>query len=242
MTYHSFKMPNQIIMDSTLSLSARKIAAYLYAYRRGKICSKSYRDIARKARCATNTVRSAVDELQSAGYLTITKTHRWDKKLCRVVNDVNVYTLSSVHSKYTLIPFSLLFDADLTAAELSISLYLFCAAGPKASAYPSIQHISERVGVAKSTVCKALAAIRQLVSFLVMRCRTVFGDFGCNTYFLISFIRKAAKRLFRGNTGSTAQLPVFTGHRVLSWLLHHIHRPLQRLFYFFSRGSPKFDT
>lgn len=186
----TFKVPNALICDAALSLSARKVGAVLYGHRNALgFCKKSIRDIAAIAGLSPATVGKAVDELQRAGYVMSARTYRWSRKRQRMVYGKKVYRCD-LHfaGGYTHIPRTLLQEHGLTSAAFCVMLYIYQAAGNRRRAWPSITKISRAVCVSRSTVCRALLQIRKLPSLQVQLCRKTNGAFSASSYHLVKIV------------------------------------------------------
>ena len=185
---NTFKMPNRLICDDRLSLSARKLAAVLYA--RCNVlgyCHKSLEQLAALAGCSISTVRKNTQELEQAGWITSKRTYIWSEQLGRRVYGKKEYRLAPMPKKgWTVVPRDYLtHNAGLEPSTFVVGLYLYVAAGNRERrAYPSISKIAAAVGVAARTVCRALHQIRCLKNFLVTHCKRVRGDFTANNYHL----------------------------------------------------------
>ena len=188
----TFKMPNRLICDDRLSLSARKLAAVLYA--RCNVlgyCHKSLEQLAALAGCSISTVRKNTQELEQAGWITSKRTYIWSEQLGRRVYGKKEYQLVPLPKKgWTFIPRDFLANnAGLEPSAFVVGLYLYVAAGNRERrAYPSISKIAAAVGVAARTVCRALHQIRCMKDFLVTHCQRLRGDFTSNNYHLCTVI------------------------------------------------------
>lgn len=195
---NKFRCPKKVICDTSLQLSTRQVAAALYAYATpaGHI-KKSFRELSRIIGRDTQTIQRAVAELASAGYLQIKRCHCWDDERQTVINDSNLYTLSmDFAAGYALAPYSIFRYCGLTPAAFVVSLYILQAAGSAHRAYPSISKIMSAVGISRSTVCRALRAIKELPLFLVQLCCKLDRKLSCNSYHVV-----------RGSVQANLQLP-----------------------------------
>lgn len=187
--YLSFKMPNALILNSALAPTTRQIAAIMYAHRNALgFTQKSIAEISALSGRSAATVRAAIAELQVNGYVDAAQTYRWSKKHQRKIYGKKVYRCNlSFTGGYTLIPRALLQNAEkLTPAAFCVTLYLVLAAGNSFRAFPSINEISRAIGIAHSTVCRALTHVKQLAQFLVRLCRTLNGKFAASSYHIIT--------------------------------------------------------
>lgn len=183
----TFKVPNALICDIRLTLTARIVATVLYAHCNPLgHCQKSLARLASLSGCSISTVRKAVSELEKAGWITSIRTYVWNAELGRRVYSAKEYSVSPLTKRgWTRIPREYLQNVEITPAAFVTGLYLYMAAGNKERrAYPSIAKIAEAVGVAERTVCRALHQIRRLGEFLVTHCRRLRGDFTANNYHL----------------------------------------------------------
>lgn len=184
----TFKVPNALICDTALSFTARKVGVVIYAHRNALgCCHKSFEELADLAGCSVLTARRAVQALQEAGYLSSSRTYRYHKRLQRIVYGKRAYSCSlHYQGGYTLIPRSFIEEtATVTPAAFCVMLYICQCAGNKRRAYPSITKICNALGVARSTVCRALHQIKQLSCILVQLCRKVNGCMTASSYHLV---------------------------------------------------------
>lgn len=182
---NTFKLPNRLIRDDRLSPAARKLAAVLYAHRNALgFCTKSAAALSALSGLCPATVRRAVEELSGAGYLSAGRTYRYLARKGRVVFGRMAYQVRlSFEGGYTLIPRDLLAQrAELTPAAFLVCLCLLMSAGNRRRAFPSISRLSRLAGIARSTVCRALAQIRSVSWLLVQLCRKRTGAFAANSY------------------------------------------------------------
>ncbi len=187
-----FKIPNALICDAALPLSARKVGAVLFAYcdAHGQVC-KGLREIAQLSRCTPQTAQRAVAALADAGYIEVRKRTRYDAQRRQLVHDRNCYVLRLDFSAgYTLAPYAL-FRYELTPAAYMVSLYIIKSAGASRRAYPSLSRIMDALGVARSTVCAALAVLRELPLFLVQLCRKANGALSCSSYWIVTILHRS---------------------------------------------------
>lgn len=185
MKRNTFKLPNRLVCDPRLSPSARVVGAVLYAHRNALgLCTKSLDALAALSGCCAATVRKATEELSDAGYITAARTYRYLPRKHRVVYGRKAYQVSlRFQGGYTLIPRELLARKDeLTPAAFLVCLCLAVAAGNRRRAYPSISVIGRMVGIARSTVCRALSQIKLLPGILVLLCQKRNGSFAASSY------------------------------------------------------------
>lgn len=190
----TFKVPNALICDGLLTLTARIVATVLYAHCNPLgCCHKSLARLAALSGCSISTVRRAVRELSKAGWITAGRTYVWSIRLGRRVYGPTEYSVKPLPKKgWTYIPRDYLKNTHITPSAFVIGLYLYMAAGNRERrAFPSISKIAKAVGVAERTVCRALHQIRRLKEFLVTHCRRFRGDFAANNYHLCRVISVA---------------------------------------------------
>lgn len=170
----TFKIPNRLITDASLTYTARRLGAVLYAHRNALgACSKSLSRLAALAGYAVSTVREGLEALAKAGHITVQRCSRYHNKLGRLVHARSIYHCDlSFQGGYTLLPRDVLRQRDDTLAPSSFSvlMYLYQQAGNEARAYPGIRRICEVLAMGRSTVCRALQEIRKLSSILVQHC------------------------------------------------------------------------
>jgi len=80
----TFKLPNQLITDASISFSARRLGAVLYSRRNAfGFCRKSsLATLASLSKLSVTTARKAISELSDAGYVAHLNTYRhndWEK-------------------------------------------------------------------------------------------------------------------------------------------------------------------
>lgn len=202
----TFKLPNALIQDDRLTLSARVLAAALFSHRSGAgFCKKSIAELSAISGLSAATVRRAAEELQTAGYISAARTYRWSKKHRRVIYGKKCYCCSlRFPGGYTLVPREILPQIrELSASAFCVLLYLCRAAGNTRRAYPSISRISTAVGIARSTVCRALRQLKEISQLLVQLCRKANGAFAASSYHLVSVLCSRHQVPPRGNQTAT---------------------------------------
>lgn len=188
---NTFKVPNRLICEAGLSLSARKVGVILYAHCNAfGFCHRSLRGLAELSGVSMATVKKAAGELAEAGWLTVSRTYVWNEKLGRRVYGKKEYQLAPVPKRgWTRIPRDYINrNTKITSASFVIGLYLYVAGSKDRRAFPSISKIAGAVGVARSTVCRALHQIKQMGDFLVQLCRTAKKVFAANSYYLCTIL------------------------------------------------------
>ena len=178
------KLPNKLFWDERLSRSAKLVGGVLYAYRNAfGVCRKSGVELAALARISPDIIGKAVQELQAAGYITVSSSSYYSESKQRMVRGKNVYTcdLHVFREGYTYLPRKV-FQSELTISQRLVYISLYVAAGNQRRAFPSISRLREMTGCARSTICKALQALRQLPELLILRCQKQNRAFSSNSY------------------------------------------------------------
>ena len=191
MKYSSFKYPQRIFRDMSLTKTAKVIAGVLYAYRNAfGVCRKSQKELAALAGIASeNTVSSALRELASAGYITVTASSYYSKERRAIIRGKNSYRcdLHILKDGYTNLPREI-FSRSLTISERLLYIGIHVSAGNERRAFPSIQRLQEMTGCARSTVCKALQTLKELPVLFVRHCLKRNGSFAANSYHMTTVI------------------------------------------------------
>lgn len=185
--YHStFRIPNQLILDQTLSFSARRLAVVLYS-RRNPLgcCRKSLAKLAELSSLSVTTTRKAIDELSSAGYIAHIHTYRYSEQLGRMVYANGVYQcLHSTAKAFTLVPWKI-FDAPMTSSAFVAALYLYYQAGNSSRCFPSLVAICRGIGASIATVCRARRVLDTVRLFFILRCKKRNRAFSSNSYHIL---------------------------------------------------------
>ncbi len=91
-SHAAFKLPNELILDASLSFSARRLGAVLHSCRNPfGCCRKSLDTLAALVGMSVTTARKAISELSDAGYIAHINTYRYNERLGRMVYAVGVY-------------------------------------------------------------------------------------------------------------------------------------------------------
>lgn len=217
------KIPNRLILDEKISLSARRLGAVLCAVsnRLGRT-QKSLAMLAGLSGLSVATVRSSITELERAGYLSHAKTYRYDFERGHLIYNRNIYFVNKhLPGGYTLVPASLFRARDLSSAAFVVALYVYQqgAAAAQGRAYPAISRIAMSIGIAKSTVCRALIQLKDAAMLLVQHCRKRDGAFAANSYFCLCAVQ-------RSYALSPVNKPVTLSAAVLKFY-HRICRPIK---------------
>lgn len=187
-----FKMPNCIINDTELNAYAKALITVFVSHSNANgFCHKSGTELAALAGISKSTVATARAKLMEKGYITYTRSFRWSKRLKRVVYGKNAYrwNMDLLQCGYTLIPRTWLHELKhISVGAFAILLYLAeLAAFDKKEhrAFPSIQTMSERVGIGLSTVKRKLRELKHIPQLKVEPCRNQEnGEYSENSYFV----------------------------------------------------------
>lgn len=182
-----FKIPNRLINDMALSFSARRLGAYFCAVsNRLGVARKSLAMLSGLSGLSVSTVQSAIDELERGGYLTRQKTYRYDTARMRLIYDKTAYQIQKhLSGGFTLVPAALLRERGLASSAFVLALYLCQQGADQGRAFPSIRQMSDAIGIAKSTVCRALQQLKAVAVFLVRHCVRKNHTFAANSYFYL---------------------------------------------------------
>ncbi len=201
--HNTFKLPNSLILDGSLSYSARRMGAVLFAHRNPLgACKKSLAQLASLAACSVPTARKSLLELENAGYVERCRNYRFDEDLGRKVYDRTVYHCAlSFRGGFTLIPRTLFSYPELRNSSFAVALYLFFRAGCRRRAFPSLRRVCRELWMSSATLCRALRQLNATSLFLVRRCLKRDRAFSCNSYFLcantVSGLRRSLRRFLR---------------------------------------------
>ena len=183
-------VPNDLITDNALSYTTKRVAfvLLLLAGRKGRYVTVSFAALARLCKCSTTTTQKAVKELCAQGYLLKSNRYHFGEKQSRFVYSSNRYLWVRREGGYTLVSREIL-AYDLTPAAFVTLLYLYCCAGRKGRAFPSLQRIAMiGLDMSKSTVCLALRALRLLQAVVRHKCVTHRRCHTSSSYYLTNFV------------------------------------------------------
>lgn len=181
-----FKLPNLLILDGSLSFSARKMGAVIYGHRNALgACRKSLARLAVLASCSIATARKALEELENGKYITRCRNYRYNEKLNRMVYDKYTYHCDiRFDGGYTLIPRTI-FGHELKNSTFALCLYLYLQAGNGTKAFPSLNQTSKELWMAVSTVCRAFKALANNGVILAQFCIKANRAHGNNSYYFL---------------------------------------------------------
>lgn len=240
-----FKMPNKAIGE--LSCSEIKVLAALHSIR----CKSIYRGkkyiqitqavIARVCGISsTTTVSSAIDSLRRKGYITDIKRYYTEYKMLGAY----VYVLPVLKQNYFFVDRKI-FKFKLSGSQFRMYMF-FCKAAVSSnrSSWNSFKDISEKLGVSRSSVIKA---INELVALKLIKKQRVIkkdGSYSDNHYEVVSVrLNKKYRIKKRGHMMRTYAhkenyknlKKIFTSHIVNEY---YVFVNGMKLF-FIIRGSPK---
>lgn len=185
--YHStFKIPNQLILDQSLSFSARRLGTVLYS-RCNPLgcCRKSLATLANLSGLSVTTTRKAIDELSDAGYIVHIHTYRYNEQLGRMVYAIGVYQcLLSTAKGFTLVPWKI-FDAPMPSRAFVTALYLYYQAGNNFRCFPSLAAICQGIGASMATICRVSRILNTVCLFCILQCRKLNRAFSNNSYHIL---------------------------------------------------------
>lgn len=185
-SHSTFKIPNQLILDATLSFSARRLGSVLYSRRNALgCCRKSLAKLAELSGLSVTTTRKALTELSDAGYVAHIRTYRYHEPLGRMVYAIGVYhCLLSTKKDFTMIPWKI-FDATMTNSAFVTALYLYFQAGNNSRCFPSLDTICQGIGASMATVCRARKLLDTVRLFCILSCKMLNRAFSSNSYHIL---------------------------------------------------------
>ena len=182
----SFKVPNRLILDGTLTFSARRMGTVLYSRRNvfGS-CRRSLAALAKLAACSVSTARKALDELVAGGYITRCKHFKYSEKQSRLVYDQYTYHCDlRFQGGFTLIPRDLV-GHPLKSSAFVLCIYLYLQAGNTTRAFPRLKEICENLNMSKATVCRALKSLGAAGRVYVQHCIGLNRAYRANSYHIL---------------------------------------------------------
>lgn len=231
------EMPNALIEDVRLHYTTKKVAfVMLLAVRKNREIRQTVYELAVMAKCSPATVQQAIQELEAAGYIERKRNYRYSLGLARPVYAANTYRFRRNNARgYTLIPAKIL-QAKLSPGAFVVLLYLYRCAGRVGRAYPSLRHMSNDKGscpgIAKATVCRALAAFQALEHrlLLILHCKPTPKSFRCNSYILYFMVMKKSGAVhFASKSSENALKNRGKFFELLGGLIFEMHPPNNKL-------------
>ncbi len=212
-------VPNSLICDTTLHYTTKRVAValLLLAGRKNVTITATTADLAAVSSCAPGTVQQAIRELTAAGYITVRRNYRHSRYLDHGVYAANSYEWQCRQGGYTMISRDILSYAVSPAAFCNL-LYLYRCSGRKDRAFPSLRQIAGQLrrlsthglGMAKSTVCRVLRALRELTAIIRLHCKKRSKAFAANSYLLVNLVKTGCQEVF-----SFLGSPIFDKHRII---------------------------
>lgn len=179
-----FKMPNSLILDQSLTYSAKKICSKLYSLKNYRY-KVTINNICKKSKASQPTVYKVLKQLESQGYLHRVKNCIWNENLSRVVWDRNSYVCNvSTQSNFTMIPMDI-FNYNLTFGAFTLYCYLKMVCGQKSHTFPSYSKIYKDIGMSKSAVQQAIHQLKDENLIHSENCVKQNGTFANNSYFFV---------------------------------------------------------
>lgn len=181
-----FKVPNCLILDGSLSYSARRMGAVLYSRRNHfGTCQKSQAYLATLAGCSVTTARKALEELEAGQYIVRCKNYKYNEAQSRLVYDQYTYQCKlGFIGGFTLIPRDV-FRRPLKSSSFVLCLYLYLRAGNSNRAFPSLNRMCKDLWMGKSTVCRAIKALAAIRRIYAQSCQKANRAFSSNSYFFL---------------------------------------------------------
>jgi len=188
----TFKVPNNLILDSNLTYSAKRVGCVLYSRCDcSGNCTMSINQIALLAMCSSTTALKAVQELERFGYVARYKNRRYSAEKGRVVYQKSNYTVT-LNNRFTFIPRNV-FSFQIKNSSFAVYLFLRMCAGNNTRAFPSLSRICNDLYISKSAVCSSLSELSDAGLVLRLPCkRKGKQEFCNNSYF---FIRNAEPKV-----------------------------------------------
>jgi hypothetical protein len=180
------KLPNRLLKDIQINCSVRQVGAVLYSCHINGEVTKSMKEIAKLAGiCSVTTVETAIGRLIDTGYIVdVIPNHRYSEKHGRYIKDSNSYRLDMSFSQgFTLVPRALFRICYGEYSSFVVAAGIRCMMGNVKRGWPSLNKISKALGIAVSTVCRA---IKYLVNSKVLYrepCKKRNRAFTENSYF-----------------------------------------------------------
>lgn len=185
-SHSTFRIPNRLILDTTLSFSARRLGAVLY----GRCNALGYYErplakLAKLSELSVTTTQKALSELSNAGYIAHIRTYRYYEPRGRMVYAVGVYhCLLSTRKDFTMVPWKI-FDASMTKSAFVTALYLYYQAGNTSRCFPSLAAICRGIGASMATVCRARKILDTMRLFCILQCKKLNRAFSSNSYHIL---------------------------------------------------------
>lgn len=183
----TFRVPNQLILDRSLTFNARRLGAVLSSRRNPMgFCKKSLTVLAELSGLSVATTRKALSELSNAGYIDCIHTYRYHQQLGRAIYAASVYQcLLPVTKGFTAIPWSIFDTPNMTGSAFVTALYLYYQAGNSTRCFPSLSAISRGIGASLATVCRSRKFLHSTRLFCILQCKKLTRAFSSNSYHIL---------------------------------------------------------
>lgn len=193
---HTFRIPNSLILDAALGFNARRMGAVLYSRRNAQgTCRKSLQELARLTHCTVSTARDALSQLAAHGYISYVKPSRYDAGMGRAVHAKTIYTCNlALLARFTMVPRTI-FDRQIRPSSFLVLMYLYLQAGNGTRAFPSLRFMAKKLGMAKSSVCRALNELEHARAIYVQTCIKANHSHSDNSYYFLCQSTGAAEQL-----------------------------------------------
>ena len=230
------EMPNALIEDVRLHYTTKKVAFVMLLFmRKNREIRQTVYELAVMAKCSPATVQQAIQELEDFGYIERKRNYRYSLGLARPVYAASSYRFKRNCSRgYTLIPAKIL-QEKMSPGTFAVLLYLYRCAGRVGRAYPSLRHMASDKGscpgIAKATVCRALAAFQALEHkiLLILNCKPTEKSFRCNSYYLyIMVVKKSGAVHFTVKSSENVPKNRKKFFELLGGLIFEIRPPVTR--------------
>ena len=198
-----FKFPNALIRNEhNLHPSTIAVALVIYGkMNKHRLFTNSQKNIAKMAKCCDTTVRQAMKELESCGFLSTIPNYHYDTKMGRKIYDQTTYMVkNAVLEDYTFVPYLWL---RYTISPSTMQVLLICRSYMRVGSYrvyPSRSKLQAISRLAKSTVGTAIRIIKELGILVIQQCRKKDGGFTSNSYYMVHEIEQKQAEACATNT------------------------------------------
>lgn len=214
-------IPNELINDTAVHYTTKAVALALLflAGRKNRSVTVAFGELAKLSHCSVATAQQAIKELIRGGYIIKERSYRYSDEKKRLIYAANRYAWIKRTGGYTLLRREIM-DYAISPATLANLLYLYRCGGRKGRAFPSLRRIAGKLkaagkaglDMAKSTVCRALKALRLAQAVVRHHCSTRQGCYASNSYYLTDMV-------ITGSTGSRFAgegSPKFSKHKTIN--------------------------
>lgn len=190
-------VPNELINDTAVHYTTKAVALALLflSGRKNRSVTVTFGELAKLSHCSVATAQQAIKELIRGGYIIKERSYRYSDEKKRLIYAANRYAWIKRTGGYTLLRREIM-DYAISPATLANLLYLYRCGGRKGRAFPSLRRIAGKLkaagkaglDMAKSTVCRALKALRLAQAVVRHRCSTRQGCYAPNSYYLTDMV------------------------------------------------------